>query len=409
MLSDFPLLGAEARVYGADGKILQESVGSAGPPTLDPRTALAAGHEVSYPAIAGLAPALHRDSSGAGVFRVLHDAQGERWRAYVLPIAGGGAEYLAAMRPLEQIDLAVATFGRLIIIAATLASVAAFLAGWLLAQRALRPVAALTAGAIAQSRAMSRRVANVGEGDELGRLATTFNEILGSQEEAYQAQHRFISAASHELRAPLTVVQANLELLQRGTPEMTEEERTRAVGEAYAEAKRMARLVSDLLSLARADAGVPLRREPVELDRVLIDVVGEVRHLSSGQQLEFATFEPVVVQGDPDRLKQLVLILLDNAIKYTAANGRVTVSLRRTEGSATIDIADTGVGIAPEDLPRVFERFYRAEPARSRDAWGTGLGLSIARWIAEEHGGTVVLASALGQGTTATVRLPSAE
>ena len=169
----------------------------------------------------------------------------------------------------------------------------------------------------------------------------------------------------------------------------------------------MARLVADLLSLARADAGVPLRQERVELDRVLIDVMGELRHQLRGQRLAFGAFETVVVQGDPDRLKQLVVILIDNAIKYTAAGGRVDVSLRRSGDGATIEIRDTGVGIAPEDLPRVFERFYRADPARSRDAGGTGLGLPIARWIVEEHGGTVELASVLGHGTTATVRIPA--
>ncbi len=290
---------------------------------------------------------------------------------------------------------------------AVLASTATFFVGWLLAQRALRPVAALTSGAIAQSRVLSRRSDVAADRDELGRLANTFTEILDSQEEAYEAQQRFVAAASHELRAPLTVVLANLELLQQAEARrMSENERAEAVAEAHGEATRMARLVADLLSLARADAGVPLRRESVELDRVLIDVIGELRHQLQGQRLTVAAFEPIMVQGDPDRLKQLVLILIDNAIKYTEPGGRVDVGLRRTGGEAVIEVTDTGSGIAPEHLARVFERFYRGDLARTRNAGGTGLGLPIARWIVEEHGGSVELASAPAKGTTATVRLP---
>ncbi len=402
------LLEAGARVYAADGALVQANGAPA--PALDPRKVLAKGYEASYSAVAALAPPLHRITPGAGAYWVLLDSGRARWRVYVLPMADN-TQYLAATLPLGHIDGAVAGFARLMALMAVLGSVVTFLAGWLLARRALRPVAALTqtAGAIAQSRAFSRRVSHGDEGDELGRLATTFNEMLASLEEAYQAQQRFIAAASHELRAPLTVVQANLELLQQPERRMSEAEHAKAVSEAHAEALRMGRLVADLLMLARADAGVLLLRQPVELDRVLLAVMGEARHLARGQRLEVAAFDPVVVQGDPDRLKQLVLILIDNALKYTAAGGRVTVSLRRVEGKATIDIADTGIGIAPEDLPRVFERFYRADAARSRDAGGTGLGLPIARWIAEEHGGTLDLASTLGTGTTATVRLLAAE
>ena len=398
------LLGAGARVYDANGAVVQQEPSPRSAlPQLDPRRLMVAGSDASYSVVAAFAPSLHGVSRGVGVFRVVYDARGGRWRVYVLPTANG-TQFLVATMPLGNIDSRVADFGRLMVLCAVLATVATFLGGWLLARRALRPVATLTAGAIAQSRVISRRVANGGDRDELARLATTFNEMLGSQEAVHEAQQRFVAAASHELRAPLTVILANLELLQR---QMDEKERAQAVGEAHAEAMRMARLVADLLSLARADAGVPLRRERVELDRVLIEVMGELRHQLRGQRLAFGAFETVIVEGDPDRVKQVVIILIDNAIKYTAAGGRVDVSLRRTGAGATIEIRDTGVGISPEDLPHVFERFYRVDPARSRDAGGTGLGLPIARWIVEEHGGTVELASVLGQGTTATVRIPA--
>ena len=403
-----PLLGADARVYDATGAIVRTAPRRGpGPPDLDPRRIRDAGSDAAYPAVAAFAPTLQMVLPGAGVFRVVTDASGTRWRAYVLPMANR-TQFLVTTLPLSSVDSAASNFGRLVLLCAMLATVTTFVLGWLLARHALRPVATLTAGAMAQSRAMSRRVKDAGERDELSRLATTFNEILGGQQEAYDAQQRFVAAASHELRAPLTVVLANLELLQKeGERSMSESERTQAVGEAHTEAVRMARLVADLLSLARADAGVPLRREPVELDRVLIEVIGELRHQLAGQRLSVTAFEPIIVQGDPDRIKQLILILIDNAIKYTAAGARVDVSLRRSASEATIEVRDTGAGIAPPDLRRVFERFYRAEPSRARNAGGTGLGLPIARWIAEEHGGTVELASTPGEGTTATVRLPA--
>lgn len=398
------LLGAVARIYDTKGAAQREAAHSSAPPPLDLPQIFIAGTRGAYPGIAALAPSARAAAASGGVFTVLSDANRERWRVYAIRAPNGG-NYLTATLSLLSIDRSVARFGRLILLCAVLASIATFLVGWLLARHALRPVAALTAGAIAQSRVLSRRVDSHAGRDELARLATTFHAMLASQEDASDAQQRFTAAASHELRAPLTVVLANLELLQRGSVRMSPEERTLAIDEAHSEATRMARLVADLLSLARADAGVPLRREPVELDRVVIDVVGESRHQLRGQQLALGDFEPVIVQGDPDRLKQLVLILIDNAITYTQARGRVDVSLRRIRGGALITVQDTGVGIAADDLSHVFERFYRADPARSRNAGGTGLGLSIARWIVEEHGGTIALSSTLGTGTTATVRL----
>ena len=398
------LLGAVARIYDASGAVRREAVHATAPPVLDPRHILIAGTSAAYPAIAALAPSAHVMPPSRGTFAVLSGTNGERWRVYVIRASRGG-DYLTGTLSLQSIDRAVTRFGGLMLLCALLASVVTFFVGWLLARHALRPVAALTAGVIAQSPALSRRVATHSGRDELDRLATTFHDILASQEDANEVQRRFTAAASHELRAPLTVVLANLELLQRDSLRMPPEERTQAIDEAHGEATRMARLVADLLSLARADAGMPLRREPVEMDRVVIDVVGESRHQLRGQHLAVGAFEPVIVQGDPDRLKQLVLILIDNAITYTRGGGRVDVSLQRIEGGALITVRDTGVGIAAEDLSRVFERFYRADPARSRNARGTGLGLSIARWIVEEHGGTVELSSVLGGGTTATVRL----
>lgn len=401
------LLGAVMRVRDAQGRLLRESSRATVAPVVDPISIRAVPPVRPYPWIGVLAPGLHDESDGHGTFGLATGTDDLRWRVYVVPIRGG-VEILTALLPLGKIDQAVSRFGKLMILMAVLGGLATFVAGWLLAQRALRPVATLTstAGAIAQSKTFSRRVPLPRERDELGRLAATFNEMLASLDDAYQAQSRFVSAASHEMRAPLTVIQANLELLHGRSEQITAPDRDRAVREAWLETSRLSRLVADLLSLARADAGVPLRRERVELDRVLMTVIGEARHLAQGQRFEIAALDPTVVMGDPDRLKQLLLNLVDNAVKYTPASGRISASLRQGDGHAEVIIRDTGIGISPEDLPHVFERFYRADPARSRDPGGTGLGLPIARWIVDQHGGTVELTSVLGKGVTAVVRLP---
>lgn len=401
------LLGSAVRVYGADGALRLQSEVGASAPLVDLRTALAGASSTPYPVVARLAPTLHAAAHRRGTFGLVHGEQ--RWRLYALPLAGG-TEHLIALAPLGMIDASVRRFGWLMVLMAVVGSTLVFLVGWGVAAHALRPIAALTdaAGAIARSREFSSRVSVDSmqpTRDELGRLAETFNEMLASLEQAYSTQRRFVSDASHELRAPLTAIQANLELL-RDRKDMPAAERERATSEAAREAGRMARLVADLLALARADTGTALHREPVELDRVLMDVVGEARHLANGQRLEIGTLQPSTIEGDPDRIKQLLLILVDNAVKYTPPGGRVRLSLSRDENAATFVVKDTGIGIPPDELPRVFERFYRADPARSRDPGGTGLGLPIARWIAGQHGGTVELESTPGRGTTATVRLP---
>jgi len=354
-----------------------------------------------------LAPSLYHVHNDSGVYDLAPDVNGERWRLFGFSLPGG--RLLVAASPLGPIDDSVAAFARLMAIMAVLGSALSFAAGWLLASRALRPVAAMreTADAIARSRELSRRIDVPTTDDELSRLATTFNRMLGSLEEAYVTQQRFVGDASHELRAPLTAVQANLELLRRGD-RMPAEDRTRAIEEAFAETRRMTRLVADLLALARADAGIPLRRASVELDRIVLDVVSEARHMTRGHAIELEHVEPAELSGDPDRVRQLLLILVDNAIRYTPPSGQVIVTLRCSYGWADLTVRDTGVGIAADALPHIFERFYRSDRARVRDPGGTGLGLAIARWVAEQHGGTLNLESELGRGTVARVRLPLA-
>ena len=400
-------MGPTMRIYRTDGTLRAQADATSPAPAVRLGDVLQGGAP-PFPSVARYAPALHTADHHRGIFSLV--GAGARWRVYAETISGD--EYLVALAPLARIDASVSQFGVLMVVLAVTGAVMTFFAGWIVAASALRPVSAVThtASTIARSREFSRRVSGDAvrsQQDELGRLASTFNEMLASLEQAYSAQQRFVSDASHELRAPLTSIQANLELL-RERKDMPIAERTTAVNEAAAEANRLARLVSDLLALARADAGIALRRDDVELDRILMDVVGEARHLLRGQQLDIDTLEPCVVRGDPDRIKQLLLILVDNAIKYTPAPGRVSVSLRREAASALFEVRDEGIGISDADISRVFERFYRADRARSRDPGGTGLGLAIARWIATEHGASLELLSAPGRGTTATVRFSAA-
>lgn len=396
------MLESRIRVYASDGRLVLGS--ETGLPPVDLRT-LGRPPRAPFGLLPSLAPSLHQMADPVGRYDVVRAGNGERWRTLAYPIGDG--RVLVAAAPLGPIDESVQAFARLMVIMMGLGTALSFGTGWMLASRALRPVATMreTAYAITQSRELSRRIPVPNTGDELSRLATTFNGMLGSLEKANAAQQRFVSDASHELRAPLTAVQANLELLKRAHG-MPPEERARAIEEASAEATRMTRLVADLLALARADAGVALRHTGVELDRMLLDVMGEARHLIRGQALELDYLEPTVISGDPDRIRQLLLILIDNAIRYTPPPGRVIVELRTADAWALVIVRDTGVGIAPDSLPHVFERFYRGDPARARDPGGTGLGLPIARWVAEQHGGTLDLESELGRGTVARVRLP---
>jgi signal transduction histidine kinase len=286
----------------------------------------------------------------------------------------------------------------------------AAIGSFVVADRALRPVAAMTqtARAIAASRGFARRLEDTGGKDELGRLARTFNEMLSSLEEAYRLQQRFVADAAHELRAPLTAILGNLDLLSRASG-MSAEERSEALEYADAEARRLSRIVSELLTLARADAGQRLEKRPVDLDRVLLDALADMRTVARGRRLEVENFEPAVVQGDADRLKQLLVNLMDNALKYSPSDALVTIELRNSFGEAILTVRDDGIGISADDLPHVFERFYRADPARSRDPGGTGLGLAIAKWIVEQHEGAISIESSTGLGATVTVRLPLVE
>ncbi|HET7700961.1 MAG TPA: HAMP domain-containing sensor histidine kinase [Candidatus Limnocylindria bacterium] len=277
------------------------------------------------------------------------------------------------------------------------------------AASALRPVATLTAMAreIASSRDFRRRVALAGDPyDELVVLARTFDAMLASLDDAYRQQQRFLSDVSHELRTPLTVIRGHAELL--ATSDRDGSAGVDAATHIVRETARLARLVDELLILARSQAAESFVAREVSLDDVVMETFDEMRPLAEGR-LHVRWLEHAVVGGEPDRLKQVVLALVDNALRYTPAPGRVDISLSNDGHDAVIRVEDEGIGIDVADLPRVFDRFYRAEGARRMNSAGSGLGLPIVRWIVERHGGSIELQGRQrARGTLATVRLPLA-
>jgi two-component system, OmpR family, sensor kinase len=399
------------RLYTPAGILQERTVGTEQLPSVDPLAVRRAPAGPAFDTVTSLVPPLAASAPAtpdAGSAFGLLTTSTQRWRVYVLPFhTANSAGYIEALTPLGRVDAAMQAFRLTLPLLGLASLLIALLLSWAIAGNALRPIATMIAIAqgIAQSRDLSRRVQTSSHHDELARLASTFNQMLESIETAYQAQQRFVADASHELRAPLTAISGNLELLHRH-PTMPEAERAEALAEMTREADRLTRLVADLLALARADAGVPLKTRLVDLDAVVLDTFRSARQLAHGQTLVLDPFGPMQVTGDEDRLKQLLLILLDNALKYTPTGGQVTLGLCLEATSVAIQVRDTGVGIAPEDATHVFERFYRADPGRSRDPGGTGLGLPIAQWIVAQHAGTITLASQPGKGTCITIRLP---
>jgi two-component system, OmpR family, sensor kinase len=347
---------------------------------------------------------------------------------------------LLVAKSLSDVDATMLLLRALLLLSGVATLAGTLIASWLIGTRVLRPLTELvaTARSIAASTARGTRLGNLSQRvpqsrgrDELAQVVETFNAMLASLESATQAQRRFIADASHELRAPLTTIQGNLAFLQGHLDELPPEEWRTMLADAHRETLRLAELVEELLLLARTDASadtppavqaVEAAAEerirsalPVELDRAVLQLVRQLRGRldveGSKLQLEVGHIEPVRVRGDEESLRRVTLILLDNAIKYTPMHGeegvsRVSVSLERAKGQAVLRVRDTGIGIGPADLPHIFERFYRADRARSSP--GTGLGLSIAQTLVERLGGSITAESTPGKGSTFSVWLPLA-
>lgn len=328
---------------------------------------------------------------------------GAHLRVLSVPLAAG-ARVIGTLQVGASLSVVDATRTNLLSTMLVISVVAVLLAGigsWVVLGRALSPLESITDTVDQINRAddLSRRIPYQDEtDDEIGEMVVSFNQTLERLESLFTSQQRFLADVSHELRTPLTVIKGNVDLM-RHMKEADEE----SLSSIDQEAGRLTRLVGGLLMLAQAESGkLALSFAPVELDLLLTEVFTEMRVLAGSRvKVHLNDIDQVMVNGDRDRLKQVFLNLISNAIQYTPAGGEIFLSIRKLGDQARVIVRDTGPGIPAEDLPHIFDRFYRAEKSRTRSKTsGFGLGLSIAHWIVEHHGGQIKVESKEGKGTT---------
>jgi two-component system OmpR family sensor kinase len=326
------------------------------------------------------------------------------------PVVGG----LLVATPTKQASFGPADLLRSMLLIAPVILVGAGMVGYWLAGTSLRPVQGIMdeVDAISDGTSLHRRLAVPLSGDEMARLAVTVNGMLARLEQSFASLHRFTADASHELKTPLMVLRAGVEraLIHPGVPG----EILQSLDETLAQINQMAEMVENLLTLARADEGrAPLAVEESDLRELVADVaetagmLGEDAGVTAVHTIPSA---PVRLAVDRHRIREMLLNIVTNAIKYTPRGGTVALSLEEDDESVTFTVRDTGIGIAAGDLPHIFDRFWRADPARSRTGQrpGIGLGLAITKWIVEAHGGSIAVQSRPGRGSIFTVRLPKA-
>jgi signal transduction histidine kinase len=335
-------------------------------------------------------------------------------RYLVVPVdsAGPGVGSLLVATPTRQASFGPTDLLRSMLLIAPVILVSAGLIGYWLAGTSLRPVEGIMdeVDAIADGRSLHRRLAVPVSGDEMARLALTVNGMLARLEQSFASLHRFTADASHELKTPLMVLRAGVEraLVHPGIPS----EILQSLDETLAQINQMTEMVENLLTLARADEGrAPLAVEECDLRDLVADVaetagiLGEEAGVSAVHTMPAS---PVRLAVDRHRIREMLLNIVTNAIKYTPQGGTVALSLEENDDAVIFTVRDSGIGIAAGDLPHIFERFWRADPARSRtgDRPGIGLGLAITKWIVEAHGGSITVQSRPGRGTLFTIRLP---
>lgn len=357
-------------------------------------------------------------AQGDTLMRAPHTARiepnGPTIRYVVRSASAGGARFrdIFAGADVGPVELGVQELLAPILLILPFSLLLAWVVGSWIANRALAPVDRIITEVeeISDGRSLHRRLPIPMIKDEFGRLSETLNQMMARLELSFVSLRRFTADASHELKTPLTVLRAGVERAVT-TPNLPQETLV-VLEETLQEVNRMTELVDALLTLARADEGrAPLHREAVDLRGLLVEVeeTGELLAEPGNVKMEMETpSQPVMLDVDRSRVRQLVLNLVTNAVKYTPAEGRVRLGLVDEPGRVVLTVADTGIGIAPGDLPHIFDRFYRADTARTRtgERPGAGLGLAICKWIAEAHGGTIDVQSRPGRGTTFTVVLP---
>ena len=337
-------------------------------------------------------------------------ADGEAFRVLALRLPGAGhPSVLVVASSLEEVNASV---HRLLVLFATGVPVALLIAGlggWLISRKALRPVARMTAEArLIRVGGLGDRIAIPATADELQRLAKTLNDMLGRLQDGIETQRRFVADASHDLRTPLTVMGSEIDVGLE-TPHLGEKEARDLLASNREEVERMARMVDNLLTLASLDDGqLELLLTPTDLQPLAHDVVEELRGLAStsGVQLS-ANGDPASVIADPERLKQVLTNLVDNAVKYAGAGAQVRVSTWQRDGETGVTVTDTGPGIPAGAVPQLFDRFFRVDTARSSARQGSGLGLAICSDIVDAHGGRIWVESTEGQGSSFSIALPT--
>jgi len=322
----------------------------------------------------------------------------------------GGRDYVVlALQPLDGIAADLAALRSVMLFALPVAIGLAGIGGYWLTRRNLRPLALMAdqARRISGSNLDTRLDPGAAAADELATLSAAFNELLSRLDQSFDQMRRFVADASHELRTPIAIIRGEADVALAHDRDAAEYKQALAL--VLDESRRLSRLVDDLLNLARADAGrMKLRVEEFYLNDLVAECCRSAQTLAAARGVVLACppNEDLAFRGDEELVRRMAMNLIDNAIRYTPAGGRVTVSLEARGRQVTIGVADTGAGIAPDMLPHVFERFYRGDKARSRQDGGFGLGLAIVKWIAESHQGAVEVASTPGEGSTFTVTLP---
>lgn len=351
----------------------------------------------------------------ASPYRSAYDFQAGRLplRIRVEQMSAGGSQYrIQVAAPMDDFYEALDRFKWVVLLLSPLLIVLASAGGYWLSRRALTPVDQITRAAQEiNSSNLSKRLNVPRSGDELQRLSETLNGMLERLEDSFNRITQFTADASHELRTPLALMRTTTEVSLR-TAETVSDYR-QAQKDVLEELEKTSSLVEKLMLLARADAGVEtLQRGSVNLANSIKEACDDGQVLAQAKQLTFQeniSNSTMIVDGDSHALHRLFLILIDNAVKYTPSGGSITVSLNRNGQSAVAEVSDNGIGIADQDLPHIFDRFYRADKARSREFGGVGLGLSIARWVAEAHGGSIEVQSSTGSGSIFRVRIPLLE
>lgn len=380
-------LGVLFRIFDDNGKLIYQS---------DP---LGSHHIGTVPPSPPGATIVYRDLSQGWPVRLAAQRVFFRGQPLIIEVA----------QPLHFHYASLREFATSLLISVPLVVVVAAFVGYWLSGRALAPVNQIVEDARAiDSNRLSQRVSVPAAHDELRRLSETLNSMLERLEVSVTRIKQFTADASHELRAPLTLIQAAAEYTLRR--ERSRDELVEAMQKILRESKRTSQLIDNLLLLARADSDDEvIKSSLVRVDYAVREAVDRASQFATSKHIQIATHideDAVYVNGEASLLQRLFFVLIENGIKYTPDNGTVSVRLQSSSDDVVIEVADTGIGIAPEDLSHVFDRFWRADKVRSREMGGTGLGLSIAKWIVEKSGGTIHVESAVGHGSKFQVRLP---